>query len=155
MPPVAGVFGISLRFCAWGRHRQPPRKEMKEDVGTPAPPRHHCLHACRSSVLPAAHKGPGMLQAGGFMRSPPSASSAALVLPLLRQQAGRRCEPQCLPAHATSPPPPVTVCSFLGRFICPFPGQLIGKGLESPSSSSCDSRLSPYCLLNREQKCFS
>lgn len=104
MPPVAGVSGISLRFCAWGWHRQSPRKEMKEDVGTPAPPWHCYPHACRSSVLPAAHKGPGMLQAGGFMRSPPSASSAALVLPLLRRQAGRRREPQCSPAHATSPP---------------------------------------------------
>lgn len=48
---------------------------------------------------------------------------------------------------------PMTVCSSPGHFICPFHGQL--PGLESPLSSSCDTKLSHYCLLNREQKCLS
>lgn len=54
MLPVAGMSGISLQFCAWGWHRQLPRKETKGDVGTPALSQHRCPSACQSLVLPVA-----------------------------------------------------------------------------------------------------
>lgn len=99
----------------------------------PTLPRCHHPGACWSSVLPAAHRGRDSPAAGHQLRLP-----------------GKRRWVFSCPCYQH---PPITVCSSPGHFICPFHGQL--PGLERPSSSSCDTRLSHYCLLNREQKCLS
>lgn len=91
-------------------------------------------------MLLAAHRGQGHGHSWPWMRAPTAQEL----------QAGKR---HWVFSHPHYQHLPITACSSPGHFICPFPGQL--PGLESLSSSSCGTKLSHYCRLNREQKCLS
>lgn len=130
-PPCRLSLGHPAFLCAQERHRQPPRKEMKGDVGTPAPPRHCHPRACRSSVLPAAHRGPGMLLDGEVARHP----RLPALLPCWRAGKGHQApaftRPRC--QH-----PLVTVPLISRALYLPFPWAANGAG-------------KPFIILTRYQ----